>query len=245
MNKLIYAVILLLLPLHANAQDEQAERYECLMEPAVEIALSSSVAGVIKTINVDRGDVVKRGQILVKLEAAGELAAIKLAKAKLEFGQRKVDRTKELYREKFTSEYSVDEAVTETRLAEVEVAQARTLLGLKTLRSPINGIVVERLAEAGEFVADDEILKLAQLDPLHVEVILPVDMLNLIKDGMQATVYPGAVVGGEYKAKVITVDKVLDAASGTFGVRLALPNPKSKLPAGLRCMVEFHAEPAP
>lgn len=235
-------IILFLLPGLANAQDEQDEqdeRYECLMEPAVEIALSSSVAGVIKTIKVDRGSVVKRGQVLVRLEAAAELAAIELARAKLEFGQRKVDRTKELFREKFTSEYSVDEAVTETKLAEVELAQAKTLLGLRTLRSPINGIVVERLAQAGEFVADDEILKLAQLDPLHVEVILPVDMLNSIKKGMQATVYPGVAVGGEYKAKVITVDKVLDAASGTFGVRLALPNPGSKLPAGLRCMVQF------
>ena len=56
---------------------------------------------------------------------------------------------------------------------------------------------------------------------------------------MEATVYPQQPVGGEYKATVITVDKVLDAASGTFGVRLKLPNPKRKLPAGLRCMVKF------
>lgn len=234
---------LLLLPPLAQAQldetIEQDERYECLMEPAVEIALSSSVAGVIKSIKVDRGSVVKRGQILVRLIADAELAAVELAKAKLEFGQRKVKRTEELFSEKFTSEYSVDEAVTETRLAEVELAQAKTILGLKTLRSPINGIVVERLAQVGEFVSDDEILKLAQLNPLHVEVILPLDQLNSIKKGMEATVYPGAAVGGEYKATVVTVDKVLDAASGTFGVRLALPNPDGLLPAGLRCMVKF------
>lgn len=251
MNRLIHETAgwafalagLLLLPAAAHAQQdeifEQDKRYECLMEPAVEIALSSPVAGVVKTIRVDRGSTVKRGQILVKLEAAAELAAIELAKAKLEFGQRKVNRTEELYREKFTSEYSVDEAVTETRLAEVELAQANTILGMKTLRSPINGIVVERLAQVGEFVSDDEILRLAQLDPLHIEVILPLDQLNSIKKGMEATVYPGAAVGGEYKATVVTVDKVLDAASGTFGVRLALPNPKGVLPAGLRCMVKF------
>lgn len=217
----------------------EQEMYECLMEPAVELGLSSSVAGVIKSIRVDRGSIIKRGQILVKLEATSELAAIKLAKAKLEFGQRKVARTEELFREKFTSEYSVDEAVTETKLAEVELAQARTILSLKTLLSPINGIVVARLAQIGEFVSDDEILKLAQLDPLYVEVILPLEQLNSVHEGMEATVYPGAPVGGEYKAKVETVDKVLDAASGTFGVRLTLPNPDSTLPAGLRCMVKF------
>jgi RND family efflux transporter MFP subunit len=220
----------------------QPSEYECVIEPAVELALSSSVAGVIKTINVDRGNTVKKGQILVRLEAAAELAAVELAKAKLEFGQRKVKRTEELFREKFTSEYSVDEAVTEAKLAEVELAQARTILGLKTLTSPINGIVVEKLSQVGEFVADDEILKLAQIDPLHVEVILPLDELSTVKNGMFATVYPGAPVGGEYRAKVVTVDKVLDAASGTFGVRLALPNPDGQLPAGLRCTVKFGTE---
>ncbi len=220
-------------------QAQQEETYECLMEPAVQVALSSSVAGIIKSIEVDRGSTVKKGQKLVKLDATTELAAIKLAKAKLEFGQRKVARTEELFREKFTSEYSVDEAVTETRLAEVELAQARTIYGLKTLASPISGLVVERLAEVGEFVSDDEILVLAQLDPLHIEVILPLEQLNSVREGMQATVYPGEPVGGEYMATVETVDQVLDAASGTFGVRLILPNPDSKLPAGLRCRVKF------
>ena len=218
---------------------QQLEKYECLIEPAVELGLSSSVAGIISSIEVDRGDLVEAGQKLVKLEATAELAAIKLAKAKLEFGQRKVARTEELFAEKFTSEYSVDEAVTETRLAEVELAQARALYSLKTLNSPISGIVVERLAEIGEFVSDDEILRLAQLDPLHVEVVMPLDRLNAVVEEMQATVYPGQPVGGEYVATVVTVDKVLDAASGTFGVRLELPNPDRQLPAGLRCMVSF------
>ncbi len=245
MNRPITAIIalcvpvvgLFLRPIPGYAQ--QGVEYECLIEPAVELALSSPVPGIIQTIKVDRGSRVKRGQILVRLQAAAELAAVKLAQAKVDFGQRKVKRTQELFRENFTSEYSVDEAVTEAKLAAVELEQAKTLLGQKTLRSPITGLVVARLAQVGEFVSADEILKIAQLDPLHVEVIVPVEHLNSITTGMEATVYPQDPVGGEYKAKVVTVDQVLDAASGTFGVRLALPNPKNKLPGGLRCMVKF------
>lgn len=63
--------------------------------------------------------------------------------------------------------------------------------------------------------------------------------LDSIYAGMQATVYPQQPVGGEHQAEVITVDPVVDAASGTFGVRLALPNPDDRLPAGLRCTVAF------
>ncbi|MCP3883602.1 MAG: efflux RND transporter periplasmic adaptor subunit [Sulfitobacter sp.] len=237
MNKLKTIVVALLLPVSGHAQEEG--RYECLIVPAVELALSSPVAGIIETIEVDRGSRVKRGQMLVRLQATAELAAVKLARAKLEFGQRKVQRTEELFREKFTSEYSVDEAVTETRLAEVELEQAKSILGLKKLKSPINGLVVERVAQVGEFVSGGEILKLAQLDPLHIEVIVPVESLGSIRIGMQATVFPRDPVGGEYKAEVVTVDRVLDAASGTFGVRLKMPNSENELPAGIRCSIKF------
>jgi len=238
MNKLVMALAFSTLPAFAAAQDDG--RYECLMEPALEVSLSSPVSGIIESISVDRGSAVERGQTLVQLHASVEQAAVELAQARLDFGQRKVARTQELYRENFTSEYSVDEAVTEARLAEVELAQARTILRQKTLRSPITGIVVERLAEVGEFVSDNEILNLVQLDPLHVEVVLPVERLDSVAVGTTATVYPAEPVGGEYEAEVTTVDQVIDAASGTFGVRLALPNPDGVLPAGLRCMVRFH-----
>lgn len=238
MNRLLTTIAVLLLPVAATAQQEDG-RYECLIEPAMEISLSSPVAGVIKSIGVDRGSSVEAGQVLAQLEAAAEQAAVDLARAKLEFGERKVDRTQELYRENFTSEYSVDEAVTEARLAAVELEQARTILAQKTVRSPITGLVVAKVAEVGEFVSDDEILRLVQLDPLHIEVVVPVENLDSIRTGMQATVFPQQPVGGEYQAEVVTVDQVVDAASGTFGVRLALPNDEYKLPAGLRCTVAF------
>jgi membrane fusion protein (multidrug efflux system) len=46
-------------------------------------------------------------------------------------------------------------------------------------------------------------------------------------------------VGSEREGVVSVVDRVIDAASGTFGVRLELPNPNYELPAGLRCRVRF------
>lgn len=65
------------------------------------------------------------------------------------------------------------------------------------------------------------------------------ELLGAIKVGMQADITPENPVGQVYKAKVTIVDRVIDAASGTFGVRLELPNPKYLLPAGLKCKVSF------
>lgn len=216
-----------------------AQQHECLIEPAVLLNLSSPVSGVIETIRVDRGDAVRRGQTLVKLQAAAELAAVELAEAKAEFSQREVARAQELFQDNFTSEHSVDQATTEAKLAEVELKQAKAMLEQKTLRSPVTGVVVQRMAQVGESISNDEILKIARINPLHVEVVLPVEKLNTVSEGMQATVQPQAPFGGEYTAKVVTVDNVIDAASGTFGVRLSLPNPGNKIPAGLRCQVTF------
>jgi len=58
-------------------------------------------------------------------------------------------------------------------------------------------------------------------------------------------VRPQQPIGGAHAARVTVVDRVLDAASGTFGVRLALANPEGRIPAGIRCKVRFDMrEPA-
>jgi len=81
--------------------------------------------------------------------------------------------------------------------------------------------------------------QLAQLNPLNVEVLLPASRFGSIKPGMKATVMPEAPLEGNYPAVVKLVDRVVDASSGMFGVRLELPNPDNKLPGGLRCTVSF------
>ena len=74
---------------------------------------------------------------------------------------------------------------------------------------------------------------------MNIEVLLPASSFGSIKPGMQATVRPESPVDGSYTAEVKIVDRVVDASSGMFGVRLELPNPDNKLPGGLRCTVSF------
>ena len=104
---------------------------------------------------------------------------------------------------------------------------------------PIDGVVMDRYKSPGEYVEDQPILKLAQVNPLNVEVIIPLPWLGTIQNGMTARVYPEKPVAGSYSAKVVIVDPVVDSASGTFGVRFELPNPRQRIPAGLTCDVKF------
>jgi membrane fusion protein (multidrug efflux system) len=83
------------------------------------------------------------------------------------------------------------------------------------------------------------VMKLAQINPLNVEVVAPASIFGSVRVGMIGYVNLAPFFPESYKAKVVVVDKVIDAASGTLGVRLQLPNPDNKIPAGIKCTVEF------
>lgn len=247
-----------------------AGEHECVIEPEQVVKLASPVVGVIARLDVDRGDVVRKGQIVGKLEDGVETASLALARARatndstvksaearLSFLQRKLTRIDLLHGKSISTLAALQEAEAEAKVAEQQLKEAelaREVAGLEVrhveevvnqrmLRSPITGVVIERLLVPGEYRNEQSpILTLAQIDQLRVEVIVPTARYGEIRVGSRAEVRPEPPVGGAYSATVTVVDKVLDAASGTFGVRLALPNPDLLLPAGIRCKVVF--EPA-
>ena len=236
MSRIIFFCLAVGLPCQPLFAEEDG-LYDCLIEASTVIDVSSPVPGILADITVERGDRVSTGQVLARLESAVEEAALELARERAAFGRRKVVRNKDLYEKQLISIHDKDELETESHLA--ELGQAEAQLERRTIHSPISGLVVERYLEPGEFVESQPILQIAKLHPLHVEVILPVSRLGTVRKGMRATVLPQAPVGGRYQARVVIVDRVVDAASGTFGVRLILQNPDYRVPAGLKCQVDF------
>ncbi|MDH5668705.1 MAG: efflux RND transporter periplasmic adaptor subunit [Nitrospira sp.] len=189
------------------------QNLNCLIQPYVVITVTTPVAGLLETVQVDRGDLVKEGQVLATLDTRVERATGAVQHAQAELSNR--------------------------RLADLELQRTAAEVALRTIKSPINGVVVERFMHPGEFPKQEKILKLAQIDPLRVEVYAPAAMLGKVAVGKTAYVKPEPPLSGEYPAKITVVDRVVDAASGTFGVRLELPNRNLKLPAGLKCTIRF------
>lgn len=258
------ASIAVSLPAAAAAIEEPLE---CIIEPFQTVKIGSQAAGILAEVNVNRGDMVKKGQVVGRLrsnveEATVELARartksrakIRAAKAAVGFERRRRKRNRELYRKKVISNQNLDQVETElalreqeleiaqeeARIAALELKRSLAVLGIRTIRSSIDGVVIERALSPGEFVLNEgQVVTIAQIDPLNVEVFVPIALYPDIKVGMSAKVMPEAPIGGELEAVVSIVDRVFDAASGTFGVRLTLANPDSKIPAGLHCMVHF------
>lgn len=250
-----------------NCANAQTKTFDCLLEPRLKIKLATPVSGVLRQVLADRGDVVRKDQVVAELESAVDQALLDLAKAKAEsdatvkaresrlvFLTKKRERTTSLMAKGAASAAALDEiesdfgvasqdlreAQANLRIAQLEVLRAEEVLKLRSVRSPIDGVVAERNLLGGEYAYDQApIMTIAQINPLNVEVFVPIALYGTIKVGMEATVTGEAPVGGRYTAKVEVIDPLIDARSGTFGIRLLLPNPDNKIPAGLRCKVEF------
>ena len=244
-----------------------AATFDCVMDPSLTVKLGSPVTSVLSEVLVDRGDLVKKGQIIAKVESTVEQAAVATNEARaastaeIASKQATLDQKSGVYKRKLDlqthnvtsaqdvetaqAEYNVSKQELEMarlnrQMAELEAKRLRAMLEQRTIRSPIDGIVVQRSLGPGEYIRQDaNVVTVASIDPLSVEAYLPVRYFGSIKVGDVAKVYPDDPVGGDYKATVSIVDQVFDAASGTFGVRLNLPNHDNLLPGGLRCHVAF------
>lgn len=251
-------------PLPADPVPE--DELECMVEPLQSVVVSAPVAAVVDEVLVERGDPVERGQVIARLESSVEQATVASARARARataelraaearhaFEKNRRSRSQELRQSGVVSaqeeeERSSAELVAEAdvlrarenlELAELELRRAEALLELRTIRSPIDGVVVKRILHPGEYADPLDLMELAAIDPLRVEVFAPVSMLGRVRVGMTGRVILEEPLSSVHQAQVVVVDPVVDAASGTFGVRLELPNGDHALPAGVRCRVRL------
>lgn len=215
--------------------------HDCLVEPSIVVNVGSPVDGVLNEVFADRGDSVRKGQRVAQLQSGVEAAAVQLTEARVAYGRRKVERNEGLHQKQLISAQDKDEMETELRVQEAELNKDRELLKLRAIVSPLDGVVVERKLNEGDLVRAEKsiVMKLAQLDPLYVEVVVPAEQYGSVRVGMNGRVGLAPYMPGLYTAQVTVVDRLIDAASGTFGVRLQLANPGNRIPAGIRCTVRF------
>lgn len=245
-----------------------SEHYDCLIEPNVVASVGSPVQGVLAEALVDRGDFVKKGQPIARLEATTEQAVLEHARVRAamasEMAAREADlrlatvnlnRQTQLKKQGLETAQKYDEAIARRDVARASLVQAQEnsqLLLLeqqqaerrveeRTLKSPIDGVVVEQHTFPGEFVYDNPILTVAQINPLRVEVVLPARLFDAYDRGDIAVVTPELEHSEEIYAAVDVVDRLLDTRSGTFGIRLVVANDDLAIPGGQKCQLQFRS----
>jgi len=181
--------------------------------------------------------------------------ALELRQLNADFGNRTLNRNQTLYEKASISKQTLDQVRTESKVANLQVKQerenqilakleaerAKAALLRRQVISPIEGAITERYKSIGEYVSDEPVFQIAQLDPLRIEVAVALDHHDEIETGMSASVTLDMenFDSSDLLAVVKRIDPVADAASGTYGVWLEMPNPDLTIPSGVRCQIDF------
>jgi len=248
-----------------------AQPLACLIEPQRTAEIGSPVIGVVESLLVERGDRVAKGQVLAVLRADVERAAVGVAQSRADaeaeeqaataaaaHARQRLVRAKDLHAQNFISDNALDQAKVESDLADRKLAQMReqrrisvrerdlasTQLAQRTIRSPFDGVIAERYVSPGERVETKPLLRVAQIDPLKVLVVVPASLYGRVGAGASVAVTPQLPNASALAARVTLVDALIDAPSNTFRIQLELPNPERRVPAGLRCSADLGLEAA-
>ncbi len=270
------AGLALLLCNPSQAQTSRAPQADlplaCLIQPSQMADVGSPVIGVVQYLGVERGDRVRRGQVLAMLRAEVERASVEAIRSRAqsegelrgaiaahELALLRRDRARSLKDQAFVSQQALEQAEAELRVAAERVTQVREALHTATrevnaseaqlaqriVRSPFDGVVVERYANLGERFEDKALFRIAATQTLRVDVVAPTALFGRFDIGHEASITPELRGGTVLKARVAQIDQVLDPASNTFRLRLDLPNEDGRLPAGVRCRIDLGLAPQP
>ena len=231
------------------------------IEPVTTVEVGTQVSGIVKRLYVDYNSVVKRGQIIAELDRTNLLSDLSTAQTRLRAEQIELDYQKknyaryaELKQKDLVSlnEYDVAlenyrKAQEAVRIAQQDVARAKTNLGYATVYSPIDGVVISKAVEEGQTVASGfstpTIVKIAK-DLTDMQCIAKVDEADIggVKEGQRVTftvdAFPDDVFSGTVKQvrqSGVTTNNVV-----TYEVVISAPNADLKLKPGLTANVTIY-----
>lgn len=251
------------------AKSTSENNFGCLIQPHTSAEVAASAPGILSEVRVRRGDRVKKGQILAVLDndveqallnaaaaratARSEIAAARATRDMASKKLRRMSALNELsYGAKLelelaegelkVSQYRIEQAKDRHRIANREHQVAARQLDQRFVRSPIDGVVADRLVNPGERADGRPIARVIKLDQLRIEVVMPADQYGMITEGMFGTVETKTAEPITITAIIDQVDSFIDPASGTFRARMLFDNRDLSVPAGAQCRVTFETQ---
>ena len=224
------------------------------MDPAAKVEVPAGMHAQLSAIDVKEGQAVKKGQELAKLDDAIQIATVQLAKSSansdvaIRYQQNQLASAQNQY-EKVKNNTSFND--TEKKQKELDVKQAelavekakqdqhddqiklqreQITLDHMTIRSPIDGLVLRVNKQAGEETDDTPLIVVVDTTKLYAVFDMPRQLFGKVHVGDKETIQ---TEGLERQGTVISVDPIIDLASGLFRVKMEMDNGDGKIPAGV------------
>lgn len=244
-NALQPGLWLLLLAGPSAAPPNEAGVYASHLMVDQEVVVNSRMGGIVESIAVDRGAVVKQGQTLATLDPRELDANVREAKEEMDLANAEYERSRSLAASKVVSAADLDEKKSQFEVAQARWEKAKTLRDYAVIRAPFAGVVTEKWARVGQKVIedkDDPLFKVTAVEPLLARVYLPEEELLRVRVGEKVEVVPDRFPDARTTGEVQFISPSIDPSSGTFQVviRVRREPARTVLRPGLAVKVRFN-----
>ena len=205
------------------ARTEIASYFETngTLEAENEVDLVARSAGPIVELSAEEGERVRRGQVLARIDDREILAQLEVARVGRQEALASFERSAALHRQDLISQEAYDAALARRDAARGDVERLEVQLDYTTITAPFDGLVVARYVKFAETVAvGGPLFRVSDFDPLLCPIQVPERELSRLAVGQQASLEVEAWPGERFRARVLRLSPVIEAATGTVKVTL-------------------------
>lgn len=203
------------------------------------IEVANEVPGIIEEINFDSGDTVQPGDVLVRLNADIDEAALSTRRAEARLSEQEFRRISDLLPKRAVSQSQYDEAKANLDAARARVNEAEAQLSKKIIRAPFAGTLGIRMVDQGEYIATGTpIVEINMLDPIYVDYTVSEKDLPKVATGYSVAVTVAAIPEQTFEGNVSAINTSINPETRTVRIRATLDNPEKRLRPGMFATIQ-------
>jgi membrane fusion protein (multidrug efflux system) len=204
------------------------------------VTITPELAGTVREIAFQSGEIVEKGALLVRLDTSSEEAQLRSLEAQVQWAKVSLDRESTLRTNQLVSQSDYDSADAAWKQAVANADATRAIIEKKTLRAPFAGRLGIRQINLGQYLdAGKPIVSLQSLTPVYADFSLPQQELGQIKPGMRVRVTVDTYPDRGFEGTLLAINPDLDPSTRSVGLRATFENADQALRPGMYAKVDL------
>ncbi len=198
------------------------------------VEISSEVTGLVREVLFKSGQNVKRGDLLIQLNADSDIAQLRALEAAAELSATVLKRDQAQLAAEGVSQAQVDADAADLKSKRAQVAQQTANVEKKSIRAPFNGRLGITTVNPGQYInTGDKLVTLQTIDPVYIDFFVPQKQISSLKIGQNLKISSDSFAGQEFAGQVSSINPKIDTASRNVQVQATLSNQKQLLLPGM------------
>lgn len=207
------------------------------------VDVTTEIAGMVASLNFKSGEEVKKGQILVRLNADADIAQLHALQAQAELARTNLERDRRQFEIKAISRATLDSAVSDLKNKQALVNQQAAVVAKKTIRAPFTGRLGISTVNPGQYLnPGNMIVTLQDIQSILVDFLVPQGEIARLTVGQPVKITTDAYPGREFEGKITVINPVVDPQTRNIQVEAALGNPEGLLLPGMFVAVDIRVD---